>query len=207
MGWQCVYTIRLSRRPLPPANIATFSIAANTGYKVSLTNLSRLDYRRSSSGPPNGALQYQVGSGAFVDITALSYSSTASSGASLGPINLAGIPALQNVGAGTNVTFRIVNWGASSSGGNWYIYNVASSTADDLEVQGTIAAACSSPTALTPTASPGFDRMRGHCRNAYRQCDRRLDPIYVSVEDKRHCHFRRDWQHLLHRFRHGRECS
>jgi hypothetical protein len=52
------------------------------------------------------------------------------------------------------VTFRIVNWGASSSGGNWYIFDVDSSTADDLEVQGTVVAACSSPTALTPTASP-----------------------------------------------------
>ena len=125
-------------------DFATFSISANTGYKVSLTNISRLDYRRSSSGPPSGALRYQVGSGAFVDITALSYSSTASGGASLGPIDLSGITALQNVSAGTTVTFQIVNWGASSSGGNWYIYDVATSAADDLEVQGTISSVSSS---------------------------------------------------------------
>jgi uncharacterized repeat protein (TIGR01451 family) len=134
------------------SQFATFSIAANTGYKVSFTNLSRLDCKRSNAGPPNGALQYQVGSGAFVDITTtLSYTT---SGGALGPINLAGIPALQNVGAGTNVTFRIVNWGASDSGGNWYIFDVGNSTADDLEVQGTVVAACSSPAALTPTAAP-----------------------------------------------------
>ena len=136
------------------SQFATFSIAAHTGYRVSFTNLSRLDYRRSGSGPTNGELQYQVGSGGFVDITNLAYSSTSGSGASLGPFNLSGISALQNVGAGTNVTFRIVNWGASNAGGTWYIYDVAASTANDLEVQGTVVAPCSAPAALVPTASP-----------------------------------------------------
>ncbi len=131
---------------------ATFSITANAGYKVSVTNISRLDYKRSNGGPPDGALQYQVGSGAFQDVTALSYTST--TGASLGPIDLSGITALQNVGPGITVTFRIVSWGTSNSGGNWYIFDVANSTADDLEIQGTVVATCSSPTALTPTASP-----------------------------------------------------
>jgi hypothetical protein len=132
---------------------ATFTAAANADYRVSFTNISRLDYRRSSGGPANGALQYQVGSGPFVDIAPLSYSSSSSSGASLGPISLSGIAALQNIGAGTNVTFRIVSWNGSS-GGTWYIFDVATSTADDLEVQGTVVPVCSSPTAGAPTATP-----------------------------------------------------
>jgi len=57
-------------------------------------------------------------------------------------IDLSGIGALQNV---TNtVTFRIVNYGGAS-GGTWYIYDVANSTAADLAVQGIVAS-------LTPPA-------------------------------------------------------
>ena len=61
----------------------------------------------------------------------------------MSPIDLSGTPALQNVGAGTNVTFRIVNWGGTNSGGTWYIFDVANSPAADFVVQGTV-------TALTP---------------------------------------------------------
>ena len=125
---------------------ATFALAPNDGYKVSVTAISRLDYRRSSTGAASGLLQYQVGSGGFENITNLSYASTSSSGASLGPIDLSGISALQGVGAGTNITFRIVNYGGTGSAGNWYIFDVANSTAADIEVQGTV----SSLAALTP---------------------------------------------------------
>jgi hypothetical protein len=41
--------------------------------------------------------------------------------------------------ASTNtVTFRFVNYGATSSGGNWYIFDLGASTAPDLAVQGII---------------------------------------------------------------------
>jgi len=117
---------------------ATFGFTVSNGFTASLTSVSPFCYRHSSSGPPNGALQYQVGNGAFTDITNLSYSSSSSSGASLGAIDLSGITGLQNVPAGTNVTFRIVNWGATSSGGTWYIFDVTNSTAIDFAIQGTI---------------------------------------------------------------------
>jgi uncharacterized repeat protein (TIGR01451 family) len=120
-------------------HLATFSVTANAGYKVSLAALNRFDYRRSSSGPPNGVLQYQLGAGGFVDLTNLSFSVSTSSGGSLGPIDLSGIAALQNVSAGTTITFRIVSYGASASGGTWYVWDLASSTAPDLALQGTIA--------------------------------------------------------------------
>ncbi len=117
--------------------VITFSAAAQSGYTVSYTAISEFDYRHSATGPANGVLQYQIGSGAFTDITSLSYPVNTSGGASLSPINLSGIAALQNVGPGTNVTFRIVNYGGGASG-TWYIFDVASSTALDFAVQGTV---------------------------------------------------------------------
>jgi len=46
---------------------------------------------------------------------------------------------LQNIGGGTNVTFRIVNFGGGSAG-TWYIFDVTNSTALDFMVQGTLQA-------------------------------------------------------------------
>lgn len=138
---------------------ATCSIAANAGYTVSFTNISRFDYRRSSGGPPNGVLQYQIGNGSFTDITTLSYSTTTSGGASLGPIDLASIAALQNVSASNPVTFRIVSYGASSSGGTWYIYNVANTTDVDFSIDGTVnpITTPTNPPAIAPTlTNPAF---------------------------------------------------
>ena len=120
------------------SDFATFAITGKSGYTTSITSISKFDYRRSTTGPPSGELQYQIGSGAFVDAAAISYSSTSSSGASLAAIDLSGISALQNVAAGTAVTFRIVNWGASTSTGTWYIYDVGNSTAADFAVTGTV---------------------------------------------------------------------
>jgi endonuclease G len=117
--------------------IITFSAAAQSGYTVSYAAISEFDYRHSATGPASGVLQYQIGSGAFTDITSLSYPVSTSGGASLSPINLSGIAALQNVGPGTNVTFRIVNYGGGSAG-TWYVFDVAGSTAPDFAVQGAI---------------------------------------------------------------------
>ena len=133
---------------------ATFTITPFAGYQVSFTALSQYDYKRSASGPPNGVLQYKIGAGAFTDITTFSYAST--TGASLGPVDLSGISALQNV-AGNTVTFRFVNYGASSAGGNWYIFDVANSTAPDLAVQGiigTVSAATNPPVAAAQLTAP-----------------------------------------------------
>ncbi len=116
---------------------ATFTVSAQAGYRVSFAAINKFDYRRSSTGPGSGVLQYQIGSGTFNDITSLSYPSNTSSGGSLSPINLTGIAPLQNVAAGTSVTFRIVNDGGGSSG-TWYVFDVANSTTPDLVLQGTV---------------------------------------------------------------------
>jgi uncharacterized repeat protein (TIGR01451 family) len=120
---------------------ATFALTANTGYRVSYASVSKFDCRRSNTGPTNGLLQYQIGSGDFNDLAIVSYPTNTSSGGSLSPIDLSGIADLQNVRAGTNVTFRIVNWGGTSSGGTWYIYDVSNSIALDFEVRGTVSPA------------------------------------------------------------------
>src|ERR1043166_457845 len=83
---------------------ATFSIAASNGYRVSFSGFHQFDYYRSPTGPTNGVLQVQVGSDPFTNVANLAYP-TASSGDSIGPIDLSGIAALQNVGPNTNVTF------------------------------------------------------------------------------------------------------
>jgi uncharacterized repeat protein (TIGR01451 family) len=120
---------------------ATFALTAHAGYKVSYAAVSKFDYRRSSTGPTNGLLQYQIGSGTFNDLAIVSYPTNTSSGGSLSPIDLSGIAALQDVGAGTNVTFRIVNWGGTSSNGTWYIFDVSNSIALDFELRGTVSPA------------------------------------------------------------------
>jgi predicted extracellular nuclease len=122
------------------SDFATFTVTANAGYQVSFSSIPKFDYRRSGTGPASGVVQYQAGGGAFVDITSLSYSSSSSSGASIAPIDLSAIAALQNVPAGTTVTFRIVNYGGTSSGGTWYIFDVANNTAADFQVDGTVSA-------------------------------------------------------------------
>ena len=116
----------------------TFSVTANSGSTFSISSIGKLDYRRSATGATTGLIQYQVGSGAFVDAATISYTSSSSSGAAAGPVDLSAISALQSVASGTTVTFRIVNYGASGSGGTWYIYDVGGSTAADLELQGTV---------------------------------------------------------------------
>jgi hypothetical protein len=142
-------------------DVVSFTVAANAGYKVSISGISRLDYRRSSAGPASGVLQYQLGSGAFTDAANLSFTSTASAGASVAAIDLSGVAALQNVPAGTTITFRVVNYGATSAGGTWYLFDMANTTAADLEVSGTavpagpaVDGACGTANGLTYPVAP-----------------------------------------------------
>ncbi|MEQ1751694.1 MAG: Ig-like domain-containing protein, partial [Prosthecobacter sp.] len=117
---------------------ATFSITPNSGYTFSLSSISKFDYRRSGSGAASALVQYQLGAGSFTDITTVSYTVSTSGGASLPAIDLSGISALQNVLSGTTVTFRIVNYGATGATGTWYIFDVANTTATDLQIDGTV---------------------------------------------------------------------
>jgi 2',3'-cyclic-nucleotide 2'-phosphodiesterase (5'-nucleotidase family) len=119
--------------------VATFTVTAGAGSEVSFSSISRWDYRRSATGPGSGTLQVQVGSGAFSDVVDVSYVVSTSAGGSIAPIDLSAIAALQNVAPGTPVTFRIVSWGGTSSSGTWYLWDLANTTSNDLEVQGSVA--------------------------------------------------------------------
>lgn len=116
----------------------TFALTVTNGGTLTISNISRFDYRHSSSGPSNGVLSVQIGGGAFTDLTNFYYASSASAGASLGVIDLSGVSALQNIPAGTTVTFRLVNYNASGTGGTWYVYDVANSTALDFSLSGSV---------------------------------------------------------------------
>lgn len=119
----------------------TFKVTPTGSNAISYTSISRFDYRRSGTGPTNGLIQYQIGSGPFLDVTNVVYTAGTSAGGSLGPIDLSGISALQNV---TNsVTFRIVNWNGSA-GGTWYVFDFRDNSDPDLTLEGTVS------TPLTP---------------------------------------------------------
>ena len=134
----------------------TFGAGPGAGYRVSFTQIDRLDYRRSNTGPAEGLLQYQVGAGAFNDVGPLSFSSSASGGESLGPILLSSISELQNVAGETPVTFRIVPFGATGATGTFYIFDRANTTAADLSLKGLV-----SPTGGTPPAITTFSPDNG----------------------------------------------
>jgi hypothetical protein len=127
--------------------VATFTIAPTAGNALSLSAVSPIEYRRSTAGAQSGDLQYSLDGTTFTTITTLSYTSTSSSGAALGPVDLTGISALQNVGPGTTVTFRLANYGGTASTGTWYLYDVGTDAGvADFGLTGTI----------TPVPEPGI---------------------------------------------------
>jgi hypothetical protein len=138
------------------SEFATFGLTVSAGYTDSLSSIA-LNYRRSSTGPDNGYWQYEIGSGSWTLISDVSseFSSTSSSGAAMTPLSLTSVSALQNLAAGTKVTFRLTPYGSTSSAGTWYVYNM---TGNDLEVDGSYtggdAIVASSPT--TTASAPVF---------------------------------------------------
>ena len=129
-----------------------FTITTNTGFKVSLSGIAAYNIRKSSSGPTTGQWQYQLGSGSFVNIgSAITWGTvTTASGNPQPAIDLSGISDLQNVFANTTITFRLVCYGATSSGGTNYLKDLGNSTANDLIINGTVA---SSNTTFTGTGN------------------------------------------------------
>jgi len=118
-------------------SFATLALTNNSAGQISFTNIAAYDVRRSSSGSTTGIWQFQIGNGAFTDIgSPITWGTvTSSAGNPQTAIDLSGISALQNIPAGTNVTFRIVLWGGTGTG-SWYINNIAAGY--DLTISGTI---------------------------------------------------------------------
>jgi hypothetical protein len=117
-----------------------FSISTDGLSELSISSIDAYNVRRSSSGPTSGQWQYQVGTGAFVNIgsTITWGSTTSSSGNAQTAIDLSTISDLQGIAANTTVTFRLALWGASSASGTWY-FNGQSTTADpDFKLTGSV---------------------------------------------------------------------
>ncbi len=134
----------------------TFTVTANTGYKVSLSGIAAYNIRRSSTGPTTGQWQYQIGSGSFVNIgSAITWGSvTTSPGNPQSAIDLSGITDLQNVLSTSTITVRLVCYGASATTGTNYLKDLGNSTTNDLIINGTVAAAGgSAPTVTTQAVS------------------------------------------------------
>ncbi|MFM8640088.1 MAG: hypothetical protein ACKOEL_05570 [Planctomycetota bacterium] len=118
----------------------TFSLTVAAGFTMSLETIDPIRYQRDGNGPRSGALEYQVNGGAFTTAAAgISYA--AGQGQSVSAISLTGIAALQNLGEGTTVTFRLVNWGGTNQndGGRW-AFNNGIADGNDLAVNGTVTA-------------------------------------------------------------------
>jgi autotransporter-associated beta strand protein len=133
---------------------ATCVVQAVSGRTVSFISIAKLDYRRPSGGPTQGVLQYSVNGSDYYDIVTNSYSITSDSGGSIAvPIILTNIVALQGVTAGTPVTLRFVNYGASGATEPWYIYDTAKSSGHDLEIRGVV---CEAPVAYNVTGGGAY---------------------------------------------------
>ena len=127
-------------------NVVTFSLTANAGYKLSLTQIPAYNIRRSSTGFTTGIWQYSINGGTFTDIgSSITWgATTTSSGNAQSAITFTNISALQNVAAGNIITLRVVLWGASGTG-TWY-FNQPTAGVNDLIVKGTVDIASVAPT-------------------------------------------------------------
>lgn len=114
----------------------TFTLKPSTGYAIDLGSISPIDYRRSSTGATNALVQYSVNGGVFNNLATLNFPISTSSGASAGTIDLSTIPGLQNIHSSKTITVRILPYGGT--GGTFYFYDRAASTAYDLSVVGNV---------------------------------------------------------------------
>lgn len=117
----------------------TFTLTPATGFKMSVSSISTLRYRRSAAGPTNGILQVQVGTNpSFLNVATLAFPSSSSGGGVISNVDLTGVAALQNVAGGATATFRLVNLGATNATGSWYVNDGGTATAADLVVSGSV---------------------------------------------------------------------
>ncbi len=130
-------------------SFVTFGLTVSAGSTASLSAID-MNYRHSGTGPVNGFWQYQLGSGTWNTIGdfAGEFPSSGSSASPITEIDLAGFNALQNLGGGTVVNFRLVPYGAGGSSGTWYVDDA---TGNDLTIKGTVASG--SPLTLTGPAN------------------------------------------------------
>ncbi len=131
----------------------TYTVKANPGYTISFTT-NNLFFHNSATGPTLGELQYSTDGVNYTNILPITYSAAGVANTSNVLMNLSGVAALQNISSSVTNFFRIVNWGATSAAGTWYVNNASPVTMPDLQVIGTISSAGVAPfnLAVTPSA-------------------------------------------------------
>lgn len=112
----------------------TFTVTPGSGAEVTFETLD-LHYRRDASGPVSAALQFQLGSGDYIDVEEIPLAGSDPGGSTITPVDLTGYSELAGV-TGQAVTFRLVPYGASTAGGDFYLYGPIAG--DDLLLEGQV---------------------------------------------------------------------
>lgn len=135
----------------------SFNVVA--GQTVSFSSIPAYNIRRSSSGPNTGQWQFSVNpNGTFVNIgNPITWGTvTTGTGNPQIALDLSTIADLQNLSGGTSVTFRIVNTGATGSGGTWYL-NQLTAAGRDFSFMGSVGGGGNPTVTLTLGAvTPGL---------------------------------------------------
>ena len=136
---------------------ATFTVKANAGYKVSLDQIGPYNIRRSGTGASIGQWQYSIGNG-YVNIgNAITWGAvTTATGNEQDAIPLSSIKDLQDVDDQKTITIRLVIWGTSVTGGNWYFNGSTSATTRTLTINGTATAVTTDPVISSSKTSLNF---------------------------------------------------
>jgi uncharacterized repeat protein (TIGR02543 family) len=124
--------------------VVTFSVTANSGYQLSITQIGAYNVRRSSAGATTGQWSYSLDGVNFTNIgSPISWGATTSAaGNSQSQIALSAISQLQNVSSSVTITFKLTNSGATT--GTWYLNKYQ--TGDDFFIIGTVSSTSSSVT-------------------------------------------------------------
>lgn len=112
----------------------TFTVTPGSGAQVTFETLD-LHYRRDVGGPVSAAVQFQLGSGDFIDVEEIPLGESGTEGSTITPVDLTGYSELADV-TGQSVTFRLVPYGASAAGGDFYLYGPIEG--DDLLLEGQV---------------------------------------------------------------------
>lgn len=109
-----------------------FTLETSPAHALTLTQIAPCRYSRSSTGATTGRWQYSLQGAPFVDLGAdLAWSG---SGGTAPAVDLSSLPP---IGPGSNVTFRLVLWGATRSTGTWYIM-ADEAAAEYFSLEGTV---------------------------------------------------------------------
>ncbi|WP_306352810.1 T9SS type A sorting domain-containing protein [Flavobacterium sp. '19STA2R22 D10 B1'] len=122
-----------------------FTFKALPGYKVSLNEISSRT-RRSNAGPSGSTVWYSVNGGAFVELDDWNTTSTSGTTGTGNTTSLSSITALQNIGAGVVVKFRIIPQGST---GTYYL----TGSANSLRIEGTVVPANTATPLITPSTN------------------------------------------------------